>query len=126
MAVAGLVFVLDVFGVAEIDMIGVLWGLIAAVGMAAYYVMSADETTGLPPLVLATGGLTVGTLILLLAGLVGVVPMTRTTAEWCSVETACRGGASSSSSAWWQPPSPTPRGSPPPGDSAPSLPRSSG
>ena len=80
-AVAGLAFVLDVFGVAEIDMIGVMWGLIAAVGMAAYYVMSADETTGLPPLVLATGGLTVGTLILLLAGLVGVVPMTRTTAD---------------------------------------------
>lgn len=80
-AVAGLVFVLDVFGAVEIDLVGVLWGLCAAIGLAVYFVVSADDSTGLPPLVLATGGLTVGTLALIAAGLVGIVPMTTTTAD---------------------------------------------
>lgn len=74
-AVAGLVFVLDVFGAVQIDMIGVLWGLGAAVGLAVYFLVSADDTTGLPPLVLATGGLSVGALALTVAGLLGIVPM---------------------------------------------------
>lgn len=80
-AIAGLTFVLDVFGAVQIDLIGVLWGLCAAVGLAAYFLVSADQTTGLPPLVLATGGLTVGTLALIAAGLVGLVPMTTATAD---------------------------------------------
>lgn len=80
-AVAGLVFVLDVFGAVDVDLIGVLWGLCAAVGLAVYFVVSADDSTGLPPLVLATGGLTIGTLALIAAGLVGIVPMTTATAD---------------------------------------------
>jgi drug/metabolite transporter (DMT)-like permease len=78
-AVTGLAFVLDVFGVVDIDLLGVMWGLLAALGLAVYFVLSADESTGLPPLVLATGGLTAGTLILAAAGLVGLVPMTTST-----------------------------------------------
>ncbi|MCK0112886.1 DMT family transporter [Ornithinimicrobium sp. F0845] len=80
-AVAGLVFVLDVFGAVQVDMIGVLWGLCAAVGLAVYFVVSADDSTGLPPLVLATGGLTIGTLALIAAGLAGIVPMTIATTD---------------------------------------------
>lgn len=80
-AVAGLIFVLDVFGAVQVDMIGVLWGLCAAVGLAVYFIVSADDTTGLPPLVLATGGLTIGTLALGAAGLAGIVPMTTATAD---------------------------------------------
>ncbi|QDO86925.1 DMT family transporter [Ornithinimicrobium ciconiae] len=80
-AVAGLVFVLDVFGAVDVDLIGVLWGLCAAIGLAVYFVVSADDSTGLPPLVLATGGLTIGTLALIAAGLVGIVPMTTATAD---------------------------------------------
>ena len=80
-AVAGLIFVLDVFGAVQVDLIGVAWGLVAAVGLAVYFVVSADDSTGLPPLVLATGGLTIGTLALVAAGLVGIVPMTTATAD---------------------------------------------
>ncbi len=80
LAIAGLIFVLDVFGVVQVDLLGVFWGLCAAVGLAAYFVISADDSTGLPPLVLATGGLTIGTLALTAAGLVGILPMRIATA----------------------------------------------
>ena len=39
---------------------GVLWALGAMVGAATYFVLSADEGNGLPPLALAAGGLVVG------------------------------------------------------------------
>ncbi|USQ79891.1 DMT family transporter [Ornithinimicrobium faecis] len=80
-AVAGLVFVLDVFGAVEVDLLGVVWGLCAAVGLAVYFVVSADDSTGLPPLVLATGGLTIGTVALLVTGLLGILPMTTATTD---------------------------------------------
>jgi drug/metabolite transporter (DMT)-like permease len=50
------------------------------VGAAIYFVLSAADDTGLPPIVLAASGLTVGALGLLLAGTVGVVPMAVSTA----------------------------------------------
>ncbi|WP_336922713.1 DMT family transporter [Aquipuribacter sp. SD81] len=81
LAVAGLVLVLDVLGGMRVDGVGVLWALGAAVGLAAYFVLSARDDTGLPPLVMATGGLVVGALALGVAGLVGVVPMTVTAAD---------------------------------------------
>lgn len=80
-AVAGLVFVLDVFGAIEIDLIGVVWGLCAAVGLAVYFVVSADDSTGLPPLVLATGGLALGTVALVATGVAGILPMTTASAD---------------------------------------------
>jgi drug/metabolite transporter (DMT)-like permease len=45
------------------------------VGVATYFVISADEGNGLPPMALAAGGLLVGSLVLGVAGLVGVLPM---------------------------------------------------
>ena len=80
-AVAGLVFVLDLFGAIEIDLLGVVWGLCAAVGLAVYFVVSADDSTGLPPLVLATGGLALGTVALVATGLAGILPMTTASAD---------------------------------------------
>src|SRR5690606_22321682 len=80
-AVAGLAFVLNLFGAIEIDLLGVFWGLCAAVGLAAYFIISADESTGLPPLVLATGGLAIGTAGLVAVGLVGILPMTTATGD---------------------------------------------
>ena len=74
-AVAGLALVLDLFGSASLDPVGVLWGLGAAVGLAVYFVLSASEEAPLPPLVVAWGGLTVGGGLLLVAGLVGVLPL---------------------------------------------------
>jgi drug/metabolite transporter (DMT)-like permease len=81
LAVAGLVLVLDVLGGMRVDGAGVLWALGAAVGLAAFFVLSARADTGLPPLVMAAAGLVVGGISLLLAGLVGIVPMTVTTAD---------------------------------------------
>jgi drug/metabolite transporter (DMT)-like permease len=53
----------------------VLWALGAMVGLTGYFVISADEGNGLPPMTLAAGGLVVGTTILGALGLVGVLPM---------------------------------------------------
>lgn len=81
LAVGGLILVLDVFGAVAVDPLGVLFGLLAAGGLAAYFLLSADESTGLPPLVLATGGLLIGAAVLALAGLVGLLPMRTATAD---------------------------------------------
>jgi drug/metabolite transporter (DMT)-like permease len=74
-AVLGLVFVLDLTGGASIDPIGVLWGLAAGVGLAAYFVLSARGDAELPPVALASGGMVVGALALVALGLVGVQPL---------------------------------------------------
>jgi len=73
-AVAGLALVLDLPGAGSLDPVGVLWGLGAAVGLATYFVLSADTNEALPPLVVAWGGLTVGAAVLVAAGLAGIVP----------------------------------------------------
>jgi drug/metabolite transporter (DMT)-like permease len=73
-AVLGLVLVLELAGNAELDPVGVLWGLGAAVGLAVYFVVSAGTRDPLPPLVVAWGGLTAGGIALVFAGAVGVLP----------------------------------------------------
>jgi drug/metabolite transporter (DMT)-like permease len=50
------------------------------VGCATHFIISADQSTGLPPFVLGWGGLVVATLELGLLGLVGVLPMSGSTA----------------------------------------------
>jgi drug/metabolite transporter (DMT)-like permease len=74
-AVAGLALVLDLAGDHDLDPVGVLWGLGAAVGLAVYFVLSAGTEDALPPLVVAWGGLTVGGAGLLAAGAAGVLPL---------------------------------------------------
>ena len=74
-AVVGLTLVLNVFGAATIDLVGAMWGLVAATGLAAYFVISADERHDLPALFVASGGLAVGAVVLLLAGAVGILGM---------------------------------------------------
>lgn len=71
----GLLLVLDVLTGFGLHAGGVAWALGAMVGAAAYFVISADDTTGLPPIALAAGGLVVGGVVLGLLGLVGVMPM---------------------------------------------------
>ncbi len=66
-ALAGLVLVLDLAGASKIDLVGVLWGLGAAVGLAVYFVVSSDTDDASPPLVVAWGGLTVGAVVLVCA-----------------------------------------------------------
>lgn len=74
-AVLGLGLVLNIVGNARLDPVGVLWGLAAAVGLAAYFVLSAGDEDALPPVVVAWGGLAVGGLALGIAGTVGALPM---------------------------------------------------
>jgi drug/metabolite transporter (DMT)-like permease len=79
-AAFGLVLVLDLLSGAQLSTVGILWALGAMVGCASFFVISADEGNGLPPLVLAWGGLVVGALGLALLGVVGVLPMHAATA----------------------------------------------
>jgi len=74
-AVVGLVLILNLIGQAGLDPVGVLWGLAAAVGLATYFVLSSKVDNDLPPVAMATAGLTVGALGLLGLGAVGVLPM---------------------------------------------------
>lgn len=74
LAVAGLVLVLDLTGAAPPNVIGVLWALLAAVGMGGHFVIAARPTR-IPTVAFAGLGLTVGTVLLTLAGLVGFVPL---------------------------------------------------
>ena len=94
LAALGLVLVLDLLSGADLSLPGVLWALGAMVGCATFFIINGDDTTGLPPIVLATSGLVVGTVAIALLGLVGVLPMHASTS---AVTYA------GSSFAWWQP-----------------------
>jgi drug/metabolite transporter (DMT)-like permease len=78
-ATAGLVLVLNLFSGAHLAWAGVAWALAAMVGATAYFLISADTGTGLPPVALAGIGLTIGAALLGLLGLTGVLPMHATT-----------------------------------------------
>jgi drug/metabolite transporter (DMT)-like permease len=93
-AAVGLVLVLDLLSGADVSTVGVLWALGAMVGAATYFLISADQSIGLPPLVLAAGGLWVGGLGLGLAALVGVLPMAASTTSPVYAGTAVP---------WWLP-----------------------
>jgi drug/metabolite transporter (DMT)-like permease len=74
-AIAGLLCVLDLTGAAHISVVGVLWGLGAAVGLAVYYVLSARGDEAVPALALASAGMGIGAITLLAIGLLGAVPL---------------------------------------------------
>jgi len=74
-AISGLVLVLDVTGSSATSIVGVSWGLLAAVGLTVYFVAAAAER-GLPPIVLAAFGMVAGALGLAVLGLTGLLPMT--------------------------------------------------
>ncbi|KKK06966.1 DMT family transporter [Micromonospora sp. HK10] len=74
-ALCGLFFVLDLAGADRLDPVGVLWGLGAGVGLAGYYVIAGRVDPALPSVVMASGGMAVGALVLLLLGLVGLLPL---------------------------------------------------
>jgi drug/metabolite transporter (DMT)-like permease len=80
LAAVGLVLVLDLASGAGVDPVGVLWALGAMVGVASYFVISADEDNGLPPMALAAGGLLVGAALLGVAAIAGMLPTTASTA----------------------------------------------
>jgi len=76
-AIAGLVMVLNLAGPARLNPAGVVWALLAAVGLATFFVLSAggDEET-LPPLVMAWAGMCTGAAVLAAAAGAGLLPVT--------------------------------------------------
>ncbi|HEU5267012.1 MAG TPA: DMT family transporter [Jatrophihabitans sp.] len=80
-AIGGLMLVLDVTGSQRVDIVGVLWGLAAATGLAVYFVISARTDESLPPIVTAWSGMVVGAVTLGILGAVQVLPMRVSTAD---------------------------------------------
>ena len=79
-SIAGLILVLNLTGAAGINPAGVMWGLLAAVALAIYFVLSAaTDDEPLPPIVMAWGGMCVGAVVLGLLGGIGVLPMAAST-----------------------------------------------
>ncbi|MHA7288972.1 EamA family transporter [Arthrobacter sp. MDT3-24] len=81
LSLGGLVLVLDLTGTVKIDIIGVLWGVAAAVCLAIYFFITAKENDSLPPIVLASAGLLVGAAVMWLAAATGLLPMAFSTAD---------------------------------------------
>lgn len=79
LGITGLLLVLDILAGVSTDPIGITWALAAMIGAAAYFVLSAQGGE-LPGTVLAAGGLLIGGVTLILAGVVGIVPLHATTA----------------------------------------------
>jgi drug/metabolite transporter (DMT)-like permease len=75
LAALGLVLVVDLVSGTQVSVAGVLWALGAMVGCSVYFLLSADDGRGLPPLTLAAGGLVIGTALLGLLSAVGLLPM---------------------------------------------------
>ena len=89
-ALTGMVLVLQLDRIDQLDLRGVSWGLAAAVGLAAYFILADSPRTDadnavthtgepVPPPVLAAGGLGLGALGLLALCAVGVLPWTTST-----------------------------------------------
>jgi drug/metabolite transporter (DMT)-like permease len=77
LAVIGLLLVLDVVGGgATVSLVGVLWGLGAAVCLVLYFLLAARVDDDVPALGLAGGGLAVGAAALWVAGLTGLLDTT--------------------------------------------------
>ena len=71
----GLLLVLDVTGPGDVSLVGVLWGLAAAVGLATYFVISASADSELPAISMAWAGMLIGAGALTVLGVAGVLPI---------------------------------------------------
>jgi drug/metabolite transporter (DMT)-like permease len=71
-AIAGLVLVLNP-GTSGIDVVGIFWALLAAAGLATYFVLSARGDDVLPPIALAWAAMVVGAVVLIVCDLAHVL-----------------------------------------------------
>ncbi|HEY0000273.1 MAG TPA: DMT family transporter [Actinoplanes sp.] len=78
LAVGGLVLVIGPGALQVVDPLGLAIAFGAAIGCAAYFLIAARPTHGLPPVALAGSGLLLAGVILTLAGLTGLLPFTAT------------------------------------------------
>ncbi|WP_431219804.1 EamA family transporter [Leifsonia xyli] len=93
-AVAGLVLVVSPGGGGAPDPLGLLLAVLAMVGCAAFYIIAARPSDGLPPVALASGGLLIGAVALALVGATGLLPVTVSFADVALFGTA---------TPWWVP-----------------------
>ncbi len=80
LAAGGLVLVLDLMAGSSVSGVGAMWGTIAMLGGATYFIISAHDND-LPPIVLAAGGLLLGGMAMISAGLLGIVEMGMSTTD---------------------------------------------
>jgi drug/metabolite transporter (DMT)-like permease len=75
-AIGGLALVLNLAGSAHVSLVGVMWGLLAAVGLAVYYLLSAArQAEPLPPIVMAWAAMCTGAAVLATLGWLGLMPI---------------------------------------------------
>lgn len=74
LSLVGLALVIGPGDVGGVDLLGVGFGLLAAVGLAAYFLLAAVPEE-VPPVAMAGAGLLVGAVVLGVLGLLGAVPM---------------------------------------------------
>lgn len=79
-ALVGLVPLLDLFSGGTVSPVGVGWALVAMACVAVYFVLSAHDHSGLPPLALAGSGLIVAAVLIALADLFGLTSLHASTA----------------------------------------------
>jgi drug/metabolite transporter (DMT)-like permease len=78
LAVGGLVLVIGPGALHAVDPIGLAIAFGASIGCAAYFVIAAHPSDGLPPVALAGSGLVLGGLVLALVAATGLLPFTAT------------------------------------------------
>jgi drug/metabolite transporter (DMT)-like permease len=79
-ALFGLSLVVQIWTGVELRWEGIAWGLAAAVCQASYFLVADRAGSSTPPLVLAGVGMTLGTVVVALLGVVGVLPIVIDTA----------------------------------------------
>lgn len=81
-ALVGLALVLEVTSGIRVSLLGVGYGLLAAVGLVVFFLLSdSEDEDPLPPITLAGAGLTIGAVALGLAGMTGLLPLAATSAD---------------------------------------------
>jgi drug/metabolite transporter (DMT)-like permease len=80
-ALVGLFLVLNPSAGHGLDAVGVVWGLLAATGLAVFFVLSARVDAELPPMAMAWGGMVVAAVALGTADLTGLLPAEATTRD---------------------------------------------
>lgn len=74
-AAAGLMLLINIFGGAQISLVGMGWALAAMIGATVYFIISGDTSNPLPPITLAASGLFVAAVVLGIAAVSGLLPM---------------------------------------------------
>jgi drug/metabolite transporter (DMT)-like permease len=74
--IIGLALVLNLAGSTHVSLAGVMWGLLAAVGLAVYYLLSAaEQAEPLPPVVMAWAAMCTGAAALIALSWLGLLPI---------------------------------------------------